>query len=107
MKRFIAVLLLLSIGCSKPTGHGWYLMSPPRIDERIDAKAPLSTWKIQQSFDSAADCEAERDADISRAKEDYEHPKPHPNLTIEQGKLVDLQFIFGKCIATDDPRLAK
>ena len=39
---------------------GWYLMVPPaeRGGKQLDYHAPLSTWSIMQSFDTAQSCEA-------------------------------------------------
>jgi hypothetical protein len=38
---------------------GWYLMVPPTVGPylRLDLSAPVSRWKIVQSFDTATACE--------------------------------------------------
>jgi hypothetical protein len=40
---------------------GWYLMLPPLPNHQPDTTAPLQTWEIWRSFDSATDCEQARD----------------------------------------------
>jgi len=72
---------------------GWYLMTPPIVSTspfRIDLDAPLSRWDIQESFDTAEDCE-----NLYMQLAD-KHPKNSQE---------DLRYRTGHCIATDDPRL--
>ncbi len=96
---------------------GWYLMVPPLVrgverleaagteKGRIDINAPLSAWENRGGFEEAADCNAELAADISAAKRNYQRPKTHEGMAAERSKSVDLQFMLGKCVASDDPRL--
>jgi hypothetical protein len=77
---------------------GWYLVLPPVAatekkwkDYAVDA--PLSRWQIYKSFDSAAQCEQERD-------------KLRTN-NIRADNPVVQSSMFARCISTDDPRLAK
>jgi hypothetical protein len=99
---------------------GWYLMVPPsqsppaalatNIDainayKRMPQRLPISRWNIVESFDSADDCRAYALA-ASKEKE-FVYPK--------SAKAIDLKAVaadyshyagvWGKCIATDDPRL--
>lgn len=69
---------------------GWYLMVPPLVGlNAYNSDAPLNTWKLFLSFDSAAECEAfaadrqknATDSDVRNAARE------------------------SKCIASDDPRL--
>jgi len=92
---------------------GWYLMMPPQpllpkpIDPNAapyspgalpytvgapDDDAPISQWSIVEPFDSAAECKAAAD-DLLRK---YAHDK---------GALAAVHH--ARCIASDDPRLAK
>ena len=84
---------------------GWYLMTPPQsldmsgvtrenakteIPKRVKAYAwlfaasPLSIWKTKNFFDTAEECKHQKNLDVEADSPDY---------------------IFEKCIATDDPRL--
>ncbi len=78
---------------------GWYLMTPsithPSYSVTIlgDSSDQISTWTIEQSFDSARECEQVRQ-------------------TIEQSLKMktamsahELALLSAQCIATDDPRL--
>jgi hypothetical protein len=83
----------------------------------LEAQKPLSQWETFQSFDTAAQCKAAQhkmglflDAEIARHLKDSqnESQKDQANdldlwmLRSQQGKVN-----LSKCIATDDPRLAK
>ncbi len=73
---------------------GWYLMMPPVLKNgERDYRAPLSQWDLQWSYDSAAQCQK---ASLLRYA-----------LRQENGKVVSGYIWSAKCIATDDPRLAK
>lgn len=80
---------------------GWYLMVPPPNVDRakvFDSKAPLSQWEIVRAYDSAKACEF--------GKEQWEK-RPVPKRD-EDKKERWAMFLSGfRCIATDDPRLAK
>jgi hypothetical protein len=72
---------------------GWYLMIPPvDRDEHVHPDAPLSSWFLDQSYDTAAACEKEKRADMNKVK-DVKDP------------WVRFAAYSEKCIATDDPRL--
>ena len=91
---------------------GWYLMAPPSVlttDDRgksipfADQSAPLSHWRIVQSFDSAARCQKAA-AELLDASLSVK-PK-RPETRSEVGARLGWAMAY-KCVATDDPRLAK
>ena len=72
---------------------GWYLIAPPRFPHAksplaLDDSAPLSRWKLIDSFDTAAACKAEAHRLMDS-----------PEKTV--GAIGDA----ARCIASDDPRL--
>jgi hypothetical protein len=76
---------------------GWYLLAPAAYPAtngmlRWDAAAPLSRWKAVKSFDSAAQCEAER---LKRQRGAEMENKPSVRDFVDSFQ----------CIASDDPRL--
>jgi hypothetical protein len=88
---------------------GWYLMSPPQAIVKFDMAGvsaknaetevpkrvkeysqlvdalPLSFWKTRDFFDTAQECKHQKVADGVK----YDNP----------------EFVFEKCVASDDPRL--
>jgi len=80
---------------------GWYLMAPPPEGR---AEAPLSRWKLLQSYDSAATCERERGKEVTEATKELDSVdgKGAASTAFKQ-YLEDTTLL--KCIATDDPRL--
>jgi hypothetical protein len=103
---------------------GWYLIRPPGPDNgEPDFEAPLSRWTYSGSFDSANECERERDSRIDSGERNTHEIKGTVDaLARQQGvvsedRLKSLREEFGKaqtlwvqysasqCIATDDPRL--
>lgn len=88
---------------------GWYLMVPPPMPFKKgqpdrNSNAPLSTWDIEASFDTAAECQARLDdlanegtaASIRTLNETHDQ---------QQATLVYENWTDGRCISTDDPRL--
>jgi hypothetical protein len=78
---------------------GWYLMAaPPMLNKGgssgPDLGAPLSKWTIEESFDTAKECEA---AD-EKLKTRFLDARPQTLAGIEWAQGIS-------CIATDDPRL--
>ena len=74
---------------------GWYLMVPPLgSDFKYNDDAPLRLWKIDQSFDTAAQCREMKVWGWNQAKAQH-----NSSLTDEYMKMA--------CIETVDPRLAK
>jgi hypothetical protein len=89
---------------------GWYLMVPPLSPSGphyvVLRGAPLSEWIIDESFDSAAECEQARHDGILSARQSAEKAgicKPVPGSTCDDPLLQEA--VLAKCIATDDPRL--
>lgn len=82
---------------------GWYLMMPP-LGPRLDVnyKAPLETWFVSGTFDTAKECEDYR----FRAKGRTENQLPPAGLpaTTTTERTAET-ILFSRCIATDDPRL--
>jgi hypothetical protein len=89
----------------------WYLMIPPiGADNKVDAHAPLSTWRKSVKFDSEQQCE-------ESLKDLIQHPttpdeyqaaakatlkaKMHPISQAEMTK----RTAESQCVAADDPRL--
>jgi hypothetical protein len=80
---------------------GWYLMTPPLAsDGSLDSRAPLSRWNIDSSYDTADDCQGIVSA----------FARMYPNLKEDGAPITKAKVwpaVNGKCISTDDPRLAK
>jgi hypothetical protein len=73
---------------------GWYLLQPPMTGSNAQIDAPLSKWDHLASFDRAESCQ-----------EQAEH-------VFDKSKHAADQRLHGvgpyvRCIASDDPRLAK
>lgn len=79
---------------------GWYLMVPPWNEP----KYPLSQWAIFKTFDTATDCEKEKDAEVSWATAAAKQGKGIVHHTQNGGDLL-FDGTAAQCIATDDPRL--
>jgi len=103
---------------------GWYLIGPPQnFPEnsnrrfRLDLNAPLAQWEIQKSFDTAAQCERQKQNDYRDAITTLTKPKEKRLADIVFGKVLPRdeseitagRVFFGelneKCLASDDPRL--
>jgi len=84
---------------------GWYFIVPPLQGQPLDwnANAPLSQWTIDDIFDTAEACKAYPIKMSLDAKKKIESG--------EKDTADDLDVISrmerGRCIASDDPRLAK
>jgi hypothetical protein len=100
MRRIILLVALL-FAASAYAGHGWYLLTPPKIPGvmEFDEKAPLERWEHHGAFDSAEDCERNLDVWRARAMDQFKL-----DGSIENKYLSGLA-IFSRCIASDDPRL--
>jgi hypothetical protein len=75
---------------------GWYLLYPPvtyKVDP--DSYTSLSKWVIDGSYGSAADCDEAHRSDVNALQ------------GLAQNSRDFLQTQVGRCIAADDPRLAK
>jgi hypothetical protein len=85
---------------------GWYLMVPPLVNEpyKIDTEAPLTSWRVYQTFETADQCKES----LSAAKSKYNQTATSPIGTIKRGsRAFALQMVFGQCVKSDDPGLAK
>jgi hypothetical protein len=81
---------------------GWYLMVPPPPSDRTADWSKLQRWTVYDSFDSAAECRKKLDQFIG------EYESQLVGKTTSQGQQAySLQLALGKCIASDDPRMAK
>lgn len=99
---------------------GWYLMIPPPQDFGAPRKTSLSQWDQVSAFDTAAACEASL-ADLwDCAQELRKNPRGGAACAkIENSKTLFVDIGTGereklvyrlanvRCVATDDPRLAK
>ena len=87
MKRALACVLAIA---------GWYLMYPPATQRSgPDSQAPLSKWEIDGSYSTAADCDAAYRDDLNSM------------VGLRQNSHDFLQTQVGRCIASDDPRIAR
>ena|SRR5208337_381242 len=86
---------------------GWYLMAPPfhhkntGVIDSVESEAPLSTWTLIDSFDTAAECRSGHEKNI--AAERLSGQSSHLSPEIEAVRV--LAAFHAQCIATDDPRL--
>jgi hypothetical protein len=78
---------------------GWYLMLPPIPGGKLDVTAPLSRWEIQNTYDSAIDCQSSLGQIETEALAELQRP-----MANEKQQLV-LRSTSGTCVAEDDPRL--
>jgi hypothetical protein len=80
---------------------GWYLIAPPanRLKSKptttVDRAAPMSVWKIEHSFDTAAECEKE----LAKWRQ-------VSNSTDRPAEAEINRRLEAICVATDDPRLS-
>jgi hypothetical protein len=84
----------------------WYLMVPPLVNEpyKIDTEAPLTSWKVYQTFNTAEECKKSQSSGQSK----YQHTATAPSGTIKRGtRAFALQMVFALCVKSDDPGLAK
>jgi hypothetical protein len=84
----------------------WYLMVPPLVNApyKIDTEAPMTSWKVYQTFNTAEECRRSQ----SSAQSKYQHTATAPSGTIQRGtRAFALQMVFAQCVKSDDPGLAK
>jgi hypothetical protein len=75
---------------------GWYLLYPPATQKGSpDSSISLSKWKVDGAYGSAADCDAAHRDDL----------KSMAGLGPNSSDFLQTQA--GRCVASDDPRLAK
>jgi hypothetical protein len=83
---------------------GWYLMVPPLVDTpyKVDTEAPLTSWKVYQTFDTAEAC----NKSLSSTRAKYEHTAAAPIGGIKKGtRALALQMVFARCVSNDNPNL--
>jgi hypothetical protein len=83
---------------------GWYLMVPS-LD---DTESPLSTWYHYSSHETADECEQNLSVASVLLQHDLEQAEQqHKNGSIQILKREVSALFHAKCIASDDPRLAR
>jgi hypothetical protein len=89
---------------------GWYLMAPPLYKNGkhyiVVRDAPISHWKIDESFDSAAECQ-QGILDNVRSMRNVAIAAGECSATpgTECNSVLLKRSTLAECIATDDPRL--
>ncbi|MFI5352510.1 MAG: hypothetical protein ACHQZS_06045 [Candidatus Binatales bacterium] len=91
---------------------GWYLITPRDMPSETKPLSPLSQWEVRQTFDTAAQCERELIKQLdaiqaARKAEGVESERENRNGGITSGHLTFYSSEYQKCVATNDPRLAK
>jgi hypothetical protein len=84
----------------------WYMMLPPPVNTpyKIDTEAPLTSWKVYQTFNTADECKNV----LSAAQSKYKHTATAPSGTIKRGtRAFALQMVFAQCVKSDSSSLAK
>jgi hypothetical protein len=84
---------------------GWYLMVPPTTAPpylKVNPDAQISRWEHYGSYDSAKECESNILYLHEQANKFTRAQRVNPSTAKESEAA---QYIFGECIATDDPRL--
>jgi hypothetical protein len=104
---------------------GWYLIEPiPDRDGKLLYEAPLTYWEQEGSFDTAAECQREREwwtrelerieqkerkkSEAQKEREETEMDamsKSQPGTARKSRGLGLKAADAAKCIASDDPRL--
>jgi len=82
----------------------WYLLPPPLANApyKVDTEAPLTRWKMYQTFDTREECDKSQLA----AQAKYKPTATASIGTIKKGtRAFALQMTFSRCLSTDDPRL--
>jgi hypothetical protein len=75
---------------------GWYLLYPPATHKgNPESYTTLSQWNIDDSYGTLADCHDAHHSDLNALQ------------GLEQSSPDFLQTQAGRCLAADDPRLAK
>jgi hypothetical protein len=81
----------------------WYLLYPSaRHKGGPDFQSSLSSWVIAGSYGAAADCDAAHRDDLNAILGLAEN-----SHDAEDGREAFLQTQAGRCIASDDPRVAR
>jgi hypothetical protein len=102
IKRTWPLILAGSLAVTSPASGagGWYLMDPPY---RAGQNAPLVQWKHAQAFDSARECQEERERREGSARRALREAREE-NDRVQISHLI-VFYEHSRCIASDDPRL--
>ena len=88
---------------------GWYLLSPPIVMEgdkaKVNSSVPLSKWHIARVYETKSVCERMIAKDRATAEIQKDWNNPLGNVAAANKQYVWLKN--QRCIASDDPRLAK
>ena len=82
----------------------WYLLVPPLVNApyKVDTEAPLTSWKVYQTFDTRGEC----DKSLLAAHTKYEPTASAQIGSIKKGtRAFALQMTFARCVSSEDPRL--
>lgn len=102
MKNFHAAALALV---------GWFLMVPPHVDEKghLDTGVPLARWEQMGNYNSADECNADRESLMKRDQREYnlslKSNPPQSTLLKDAAHKAALNSSAALCIGADDPRL--
>jgi len=90
---------------------GWLLIVPPHVggDGHPDKGLPLTQWEQMGNYNTAEECQADREAFIKRDQTEYKlslstHSTPSSSLpdSVRQNALKSSASL---CVSADDPRL--
>jgi hypothetical protein len=86
---------------------GWYLMTPPVVRSGFvtaeEPSAPKSTWNIQRSFNTSAECHSARNKFLADPDKNVFYPAESAKTV--RYKSLSKRKVEAECIASDDPRL--
>ncbi|MGB8413698.1 MAG: hypothetical protein WCE23_12830 [Candidatus Binatus sp.] len=71
----------------------------------FDPHAPLSGWPVFRGFDTASECEQDRQQIKELAQKDRPFSPEIPSMTRERTAVFKLAVTFAVCVSSDDPRL--
>jgi hypothetical protein len=98
----LSVVALLAVTPTTASAQGWYLLGPvPYGSLELDSDAPLSKWWQLGSYDTAAQCEADKTrktTEIPLRQDDTENMRELKLFFFKQRML-------SLCISAADPRL--
>jgi hypothetical protein len=81
---------------------GWYLLYPPVNHNGFpDLQASISKWETDSSYATAVDCTTAHRGDLSAVRSGKVNPADS-----EDAHNAFLQTRAGRCVRSDDPRLA-
>jgi hypothetical protein len=92
---------------------GWYLLVPPQVGDNghHDKAVPLAQWEQMGSYNSAEDCNDDRESFMKRDQKEYSlsvgSNPPQSASVKEAAHKVALKSSAALCINADDPRLKK